>query len=183
MAVKTFTDNTSLPASDINTYLNNGGLVYIKSQTVGSAITSVAVSSAFSSDFDNYRIIYQGGTASTDIALTFALTGSTVNYYAGIARCDATGAVTGLATNNQASFTYAGMASTDAATMEIEVFEPNVAKFTRVRTSWIDTRTNNAWGTGAGIHRVATAYTGFTLGVSSGSLTGGTITVYGYRKA
>jgi hypothetical protein len=34
-----------------------------------------------------------------------------------------------------------------------------------------------------GIHTVATSYTGFTINPTGSTITGGTITVYGYRKA
>ena len=56
MAIKTFTTGEVLTAADTNTYLANSGLVYVKSQTIGSAVSSVNVTSAFSSTYDNYVI-------------------------------------------------------------------------------------------------------------------------------
>lgn len=53
MAIKTFTTGEVLTASDTNTYLANSGLVFVKSQTIGSAVTSVTVSDAFSATYDN----------------------------------------------------------------------------------------------------------------------------------
>jgi len=183
MAVKTFTTGEVLTAADTNTYLNNGGLVYVKSQTVGAAVSSVTVSSAFDATYDNYRIIYTGGTASADCAIGLQLGASATGYYAGLARVDSTAAASFLANSNATSWAYAGMGSTDAATVDIELFDPYNARFTRSKLSWMDTRTSNAWGQGTGVHRVATSYTAFTLTPSAGTLTGGTITVYGYRKA
>ena len=61
MAVKTFTSER-LTSSDVNTYLTNSGLVYIKQQTVGSNVGAVTVTDAFSASFDNYYITYTGGT-------------------------------------------------------------------------------------------------------------------------
>ena len=66
MAVKTFTTGEVLTASDTNTYLNNGGLVYISGTTVGTGVSSVTVSSAFSSTYDNYRVIINNVDASAD---------------------------------------------------------------------------------------------------------------------
>jgi hypothetical protein len=40
MAIKTFTTGEVLTASDTNTYLANSGLVYVKSQTIGSGVTA-----------------------------------------------------------------------------------------------------------------------------------------------
>jgi hypothetical protein len=36
-------------------------------------------------------------------------------------------------------------------------------------------------GSSIGLHQVATSYSAFTITPTSGTLTGGTITVYGYR--
>ena len=57
MTYPTFTNGQVLPASDLNAI----GLWLVKSQTVGTGVSSVTVSNAFSADFDNYRIIYSGG--------------------------------------------------------------------------------------------------------------------------
>ena len=182
MAVKTFT-NEQLTASDTNTYLANAGLVYVTSTTVGTGVSNVTVSNCFTSTYDNYRIIYFGGSCSSDAAISFALGSSTTAYYGGWNRADNAAATTNLGANNTGSWPYAGMASTDGTTLEMDLFGPNLAKFTLARMSWLDTRTSNAWGNGGGVHRVATAYTSFVITPSAGTLTGGTITVYGYRKA
>ena len=71
MAIKTFTANSVLTAADTNTYLANSGLVYVTSQTVGTAVASVTVSSAFNSSFDSYKIVYAGDGGSTTIHLGF----------------------------------------------------------------------------------------------------------------
>lgn len=64
MAIKTFSSGEVLTASDTNTYLNNGGLVYIAQ---GFAINTSAldVNSVFSSTYDNYRVVLQTASRST----------------------------------------------------------------------------------------------------------------------
>ena len=64
MAIKTFSSGEVLTASDTNTYLNNGGLVYIAG---GSATNTSAldVNSVFSSTYDNYRVVLQTASRST----------------------------------------------------------------------------------------------------------------------
>jgi hypothetical protein len=57
MAIKTFTTGEVLTASDTNTYLANAGLVYVKSQTIGTGVSSVIVSDCFTTDYDNYKIV------------------------------------------------------------------------------------------------------------------------------
>lgn len=58
MAIKTFTDNISLPASDINTYLGNAGLVYITSGALSTATTNFQ--GCFTPTYKNYRVIIEG---------------------------------------------------------------------------------------------------------------------------
>ena len=57
MAIKTFTTGEVLTASDTNTYLNNGGLVYIAETTVSSAATAF-IDGCFTSTFAHYFITY-----------------------------------------------------------------------------------------------------------------------------
>lgn len=65
MAVKTFTTGEVLTAADTNTYLNNGGLVYITATTVSAASTP-AIDGCFTSTYAHYFITYN---------LTSSLTG------------------------------------------------------------------------------------------------------------
>jgi hypothetical protein len=71
MAVKTFTDNTALPASDINTYLANSGWVYLTTLSGGGSTTNLYVDSVFTSAFDSYVIVgdFSSASASTQACL------------------------------------------------------------------------------------------------------------------
>lgn len=181
MAVKTFTDNTALPASDINTFLANAGLVHVKSQTIGSAVSSVTVTNAFNSTYDNYKIVVSAGTPSNASgSLQLKLGSSTTAYYSGLwyaAWASATGTL--LTVNNGASWLYAIASDTNGMGGQIDIFSPNLAKYTRMSGFYMrDDLGGPTWG----IHAVGTAYTECTLTVSVGTLTGGTIDIYGYRK-
>jgi hypothetical protein len=57
MAVKTFTTGEVLTAADTNTYLNNGGLVYITASTFSGA-TAPAFEGCFSSTYAHYFVTY-----------------------------------------------------------------------------------------------------------------------------
>jgi hypothetical protein len=72
MAIKTFTTGEVLTAADTNTYLANSGLVYVASTTVGTGVSSVTVSSAFNSTYDNYKIIYSGGVGSVTTTISMS---------------------------------------------------------------------------------------------------------------
>ena len=184
MAIKTFASGEILTASDTNTYLANAGLVYVTSTTVGSAVSSVTVSNCFSSTYDNYVIQYSGIVASANNSMTLKLGSTATGYYWGliwVALGSAT--VNGAQAQNGASFTYAGVASTTGSSGTIELWGPNKAARTGMRSSYIEFLTNGAQGQSTGFLDDTTAYTAFTLTPGSGTYTGGTITVYGYRKA
>ena len=183
MAIKTFTAGAVLTAADTNTYLANSGLVYVTSATVGTAVASVTVPSAFSSTYDNYRIVFGGGVASSASGqLNLKLGSSTTGYY-GVLQYALYAAGGNLVAqdNNAAAFSYMANINVNQVAGSIDLLQPYLAKHTLVKdASWI---ASNACGTYCGIHQVATSYTDFTFIPNAGTLTGGTITVYGYRKA
>jgi|APGre2960657404_1045060.scaffolds.fasta_scaffold13763_5 hypothetical protein len=180
MAIKTFTTGEVLTASDTNTYLANSGLVYVKEQTVGAGVSSVTVSDAFSSTYDNYKIIYAGGTANTAQAITLKLGASVTTYaYSTVIYAYAGGAATVLTNASSGAFDYAGEANTNNNNVCLDVLNPNVAKYTTIQGSYVG---GGSGGFAYGVHKTATAYTSFILAVA-GNITGGIIYVYGYRKA
>ena len=61
----------SAVAGSLDYQVANQGLTLVKTQTVGSGVSSVTVTDAFSATFDNYEILMSGGTqtATTDVKL------------------------------------------------------------------------------------------------------------------
>ena len=161
------------------------GLWLVKSQTIGTGVSSVTVTDAFSADYDNYRIIVSGGASNTALALGLqlgtSLTGS--GYYSGVVGTNYTGGTSSGTDNNNTTWTIAGSAMPDGLALDVDLFGPFLTQKTGVSfNSRVDYRTNGAGTMGNGFHNSATSYTGFAL-IVSGTMTGGTITVYGYRKA
>ena len=162
---------------------NPQGLELIKTQTVGSGVSSVTVSGAFSATYDNYKIMYIGGTvsASTDIELTIG--GSVTGYYGFLTFGTSTSnTISGAARNNTAAFPWVGGGVAGQASFaNFEIMGPFQAAYTKIRNGSYQNDTN--YGTMQGEHRVATSYTSFALAVLTGTMTGGTIAVYGYRNS
>lgn len=163
---------------------NPVGLELIKTQTIGSAVSSVEVTSAFSSSFDVYRIIVSGGTQSVSYPnLQFQFSGITTGvYYGGFfgTKFD-TGAVSGLGVNGATSWTYAGIGASGGNLMDITIFGANST--TRKFCSSGFYHTSAAiYGMFTGECTGTTAETAFKIIPSSGTLTGGTIRVYGYKN-
>jgi hypothetical protein len=185
MSVKTFTTEV-LTSADTNTYLANSGSVYVTSTTVGSAVSSVVFTNCFSSTYDNYEIIYTGGTASAANNLRIQFGSTTTGYYGALIYVVANaGVALGLGINNDVNFPYLGDSTTGGGSrLSCKVYAPNLAARTGITSQYIGTGTAaGAFGTFNGNLDNATQYTGFTLTPNTGTLTGGTITIYGYRKA
>jgi len=176
MGFPVFASGDVLNASDMNAV----GLWLVKTQTVGSGVSSVVCTNAFNADYVNYRIIYTGGSASTQTGLNLTLGASGASYFHNLFYSLYTGGgIQLLNYNNQSSFVYAGaMDSNQNAFAAFDLYEPFVARSTRISSQWMQTDSS---GFSAGVHKVNASYTSFTLTAQTGTLTGGTIYVYGYK--
>jgi hypothetical protein len=154
------------------------GLRLIKKQTIGSAVASVSVTNAYSADYEAYKIIITGGVASATCDLGIINTGSTASYaYGYIVVNYSTGAITAVNSASAASMAHIGSGATGTLRANFDVLNPFLAKPTSFNANIASL--NNA-GSANGIHTLSTSYTGFTITPSTGTLTGGTIYVYGY---
>jgi hypothetical protein len=154
------------------------GLRLVKKQTIGSAVSSVSVTDAFSATYESYKIIITGGASSAASGdLQLILTGSTANYanaliyfvYGDILRTASSASIS--------SFQYAGSISSANIDLSCDIFNPFLAKHTTLKSIASSGTYSGVFG---GVHKVATSYTGFTVTPSTGTITGGTIYVYGY---
>jgi hypothetical protein len=161
---------------------NPMGLELVKTQTVGSGVGSVTVSDVFSATYDNYVITYQGGTISSAANINLALGSSTTNYFQTLVYGAYTGTSPLLATtnNNRVAWAWAGGGDTNSVFVNVTLMAPFLSYYTRILGGAYEGPTASGWT--SGIHKTASSYTAFTLTPEAGTLSGGTITVYGYRK-
>lgn len=175
----TFSAGAVLTAAQMNAV----GLWLIKTQTIGSAVASVEVTSAFSSDYDAYRIILTGGVASAQCDLKLTLGATATGYYYGLVyNTYNAGTATGVAAQNTTSWVYGGTGTTNRLDAVIEIRDPYSAKNTTVSSYYTQTATTGGAGVMQGYLANSTSYTAFTLTPSTGTMTGGTVRVYGYRN-
>ena len=157
------------------------GLRLIKKQTVGSAVASVTVTGAFSATYENYKILYVGGTTSTPIGINGGLSGSATGYYNSLIYCSfANTSVLASNNNNGTAWTFFGYGTADNNAVNVDILSPFAAKKTAFSCPQMQVATGGASGFNSGFHNSATSYTDFFLTPASGTLTGGTIYVYGY---
>ncbi len=160
------------------------GLVLVKSQVVGSAVASVEVTGAFSATYDNYKITYTGGTGSTAVGVYMKLGATVTGYYSLLVYGTYNGASPLLITEqNAAQWSYIGIATTNAASLNADVMNPFLATNTLFASTRSDAQTTGTAGTSQGYLANTTSYTAFTILPASGTLTGGTIRVYGYANS
>ena len=186
MPLTTYTAGEVLTAASLNSNLTAaGGLQFIKSQTIGSAVSSVTVTGAFSTTYDNYKIIVSGGVASTSNVLNLTL-GSTTSGYGRLQALYAYNASTLTVDNDNFTSTFVVVAggSVNGLSGSVEVFQPFNATATSLYASLQQMVAGAANGlrTTFGALLNSTSYTAFTLTTSTGTITGGTISVYGYAK-
>lgn len=196
MAVKSnFASGDVLTASDTNTYLTNGGLVYVTQTLVSSgSATSVSFNNCFTSTYDNYRILIDGFQPQN--------AGRGLNFRLRVGGVDASGAsdypnaflglkADGTASNfNSAGDSYGSTGMYNSSTTipygstSIDIFNPAKAErtFANVSAQLFDSQIFHR--TGSFAHNLTTAYDGFTLLLSStGNITTLRVRVYGYRQA
>jgi hypothetical protein len=165
-------------------YVNNNinsGLTYITSATIGTGVSTVTVAGCFSTTYDNYEIVLAGADSSSlNNIVQMQLNSSTGSTYTSssfyIIHNGATGSATG--TNTYFRFAWGGDVSDTSA--NVTVYSPFLAKRTAITGQAANQSLTSFNG---GVDTSAVSNTGFTLSVGADTLTGGIVTVYGYRKA
>lgn len=167
--------------AQMNTAIDAGsGLKLITSATIGTAVTSVTVSNVFSSTYNNYRVVIDGidGSTITNIRLQFG--SATTDYYSSIYYDSSGGGSTGTDRTSNGSSVYAGVTGTDFDTCSsFDIYSPNLARKSQVAGNYQAGQYTGFFG---GVLANTTQYTAFNLIAPTGTMTGGTIKIYGYKN-
>ena len=161
----------------------SAGLVLVSRTTIGSAVSSVTVSGAFSSTFDNYRIVIANVDLSGNGNVGILLGALTTGYKFGgfLASYAASVSAAGTSTGDNLRI---GAFGTDAGSSSVDLFGPNLAAPTMsASVGHYGHPTTGGMSSYGGVETSSTQHTAFTLRPDSGTMTGGTIDVYGYAKA
>jgi hypothetical protein len=161
------------------------GLELIKTQTVGSGVTSANLTNVFSSNYDSYRITWNDGVSNGLGDMRLKLGSTTTGYaYNLIYTIYGSTTVQCVTSTNDSSWKYIGGVSSDSVAVSFDLHNPYKTYKTFVSGSYMGVTTGNGAGQFIGFLNNTTSYTDFTLYVDSPStLTGGTIRVYGYRNS
>ena len=179
MSFPSFSAGEVLTAADMNAV----GLWLVSTTTIGTGVTSVPVNNCFSSNFKSYRIVIENndtnGAASHDIQLQGI---TTANYYmAGhFWAWTVAASTTAYAPAPLTTFIVSANTASGSGTQIImDITNPNLALR---KYGWATSSAGNGALTVNLLSLSTAAATGFTLGKSGNTMTGGTIRVYGYRN-
>lgn len=169
--------NLVIPTGATNGTVNPNGSV-----TIGNAVSSVTVNGVFSSTYDNYRIIASNVDASTNDQQIRILVNGSSSY---------NGGYTALALSG-ASLSGGSLIATSAGVPMFLTSSDNSSWSCDVMNPFLSTRTFFSAGGSTGYNYVLTGAAGYTLGSESstgftfipgsGTITGGTIRIYGYNN-
>jgi hypothetical protein len=186
----TFVAGDVLQASQLNsnfTYLEGvGGLQLVKTQVIGSAVASVQVTGAFSATYENYLITVSGGAGSTANPVRMILGATVAGYYISFYNAPFNlSAPSTQAVNNGAIWNAIGYAGANGINIAATLQSPQLAKITYISAPFVNSSGAAGAGSGQsnGYLNNTTQYTDFTISPTTGTLTGGTIRVYGYANS
>lgn len=163
------------------------GLRLVKSQAIGTGVSSVIVTSAFNATYRNYLIAFSdvicsGAQSNIGLQMRTGSTTSTTGYYGSCAFITyASQAITGIADNNSNQFVFAArtLGAGDKNSFSIELRQPFLANKTVIASNGFIG--SDIAGNYNGYHNSTTSYDQFVVTPAAGAtLTGGTIYVYGY---
>jgi hypothetical protein len=153
----------------------------ITESTIPFASATYTTPTVFSSDYDNYRVIIRGVKSSgvSDLLINFGAT--TTGYYGSAYFDNYNGAVTGTNRRNNGANLYIGGVETTLGeqVISMDIANPFLAMSTSINGGYYG---NGYSGWFGGTQANATSFTTLTVRPAAGTISGGTITVYGYRS-
>ena len=163
----------------------SNGLTLVNTTTIGSAVSSVSLNSVFTSTYANYKVIIQYTNCSaTEPTINLRLRASGSDNSASFSYqprgwTNNSGTLAGFGTAGN-TLPLGVVRDASYAWTLLELISPQLStRTTGFTVDHYDPFNNNSWGYPAQ-HTASTSYDGFTIYPSSGTLTGGTIYVYGY---
>lgn len=158
------------------------GLVLVKTQNIGSGVSSVTVTDAFSSTFYNYKVILSSLYTTTVDYLRLQFPGHTSSGYYFNRLTLFVNSATGL-TNSTNGYNGGHIDIGSGGTarqgfVSLDIYAPAVTRRTGVGGTFYGSGYN---GIVNGEHASNVAHTSFTLTMASGTFSGGEIYVYGYN--
>jgi len=162
----------------------SGGLTLISTTSLASGTTSV--NNCFSATYLSYMVVLSDANASAQAGLTFRFriggVDSVTGYYAVAFESTYSAGLYSSRTANNGTAVVMPMAqiqNTQKSGGTIFIQQPFSASTTSYQFLGADNETTRGVQNGSGFHNVATSYDGFSLILSTGTFSNGTVRVYG----
>jgi hypothetical protein len=189
MAIKTFTTGEVLTASDTNTFLANSGLVYITE----AAFSTTALDGIFTSTYDNYCLVVSNmittganGLVQFKYRDTANATVSLTNYFSATLRFDSTAASYnyGVTSAAQAETGVNLVTTGQYPSFSMDIYGPRLSTVqTTSRLTGVGAIGGPSNVSNSSLYNATTAMAGIIFNMTAGTISGGRVYVYGYRKA
>jgi hypothetical protein len=153
------------------------GVTLVKTQAIGSSVSSITVTNAFSTTYDAYTIIVTGSSSASITDMKMTLGAATSGYYYALLHSTYDNTPKSVGGANQSSWRFIGASGANAVNLYANVYNPFLADYTNFSSSYI---APDASGSNQGFLNTTTSYTDFTI--TGNSMTGGNIRVYGWNK-
>lgn len=159
------------------------GLVHINT-TSFSAVASQSINNVFSATYQNYKVLINltSVSATTTLRLRMRLSGTDNSGATAYQRSGYKSTTSALTNSYEAtsSLFLSDTTSSGQVKLHLDILSPATTDYASIFGASFDDDSNNSYGINS-IHRVATAYDGFTIYPATGTITG-TIRVYGYKN-
>ena len=176
----TFSTGAVLTAAQMNAV----GMWKIGTTTIGTGVSSVNISNVFTSDYSRYKIVIQGVVFSASAANAYLqLFFNGTNYYSAVNYQIATSYAVGTTGLAAAGVWMVGITGNIFCQYEIDLTTPLGTNWKLGQSTFTAGDNATSYGGSTRLWNTnSTTSTGFSFYPSSGTMTGGTITVYGIRS-
>jgi hypothetical protein len=161
---------------------NYPGLRLVKKQAIGTSVTSVTITNAFSATYDAYKVIVAGATTTGSDYGYIKFGAAASNYAIGVFGQNYSAATQSSANvASGSSATYMWYIDGNQVSCNIDIINPFLTEYTVYTSALAGTSSTLS---GGGVHKTASSYTDLVMGLNGGTaMTDGTIYVYGYGKS
>ena len=181
---------TQVSASTTYAPLAAGGLVLLNTTTIGSTVSSIIISNCFNTSYDSYKIIVDFANTTTsssgnlNVRLRTGSTSASANYAMKGWYATPSGLLHESGSSTEFTSLWYGVSNPGYSFSTMEFISPFLAKPTKFVNHMVGFYANTSqysYGV-TGYHTPSTSYESLEFVVTSGTITGGTIRVYGYRN-
>ena len=163
--------------------LNLAGSWVVKRDTIPAGTSTHIITAAFNADYTHYRMVIHGITVSAGAPsvlgqLRVSTTTANTTYFWGGTNSNYTNRTDENSGGTTSSWRLGYANTTNATMLDVMIYRPFDAAASSYYAFGANTNASSQIG---GVHNTATSYDQFVLSLSAGTISGGTIIIFGLR--